>query len=221
MSELEDDKIAISICASSILAFEEYDAMTEGGYWLGSTPEYWYTTNIAQSLNQTMKNRFVVLENSVTEIHEYAQRGKARLATSELRAAGRADISLWTKNWKPRAIIEVKKGWHWDETRFAPDIQRLLESLRDLGRKSGVGTLNHAYFVLLTDTSKKTKKLGFSHFENLEQTIATRIKEKATKFKGEYLVHSHRQYGRFIWNGKKRKKGSCFAAIVYRLTIKV
>jgi len=159
------------------------------------TPEYWYTTAIVRALaeNHTSRNIYPVLEDSMSSVSSYRAKGSKGPFPNKLRKGGRTDIALWrykasVEDWEPVSLIEVKRGWGWGGETFEKDIDRLLTSLDKLGKRTKAGSLDNAFFVVVSDDWDVTENGSKSrqdmitkfdkNFEAIWDKIETIVDEK-------------------------------------------
>ncbi len=213
LAQQKCDIIAYTIMTSAISAFDQYYEMSDGDCWVNQTPEYWYTSMIAKALNEKLDDRNIIMENSVAEIRYNANKRTKGAATKSYRTKGRADISLWTKKWKPRTVIEVKKGWSWDKTRFGPDIGRILASLKETGRASKVGTIENGYFVVITDARDSANETAEDQIKRFKVQAKCKIEEFCKKTGSNFKIKGYFKLGKIVVEVESR-----MAVLVFKFT---
>jgi len=175
--------LELAIGRSCISAFEKYYKMS-GGDWIYETPEYWYTSLIANGIKKALPTYNVCLEHSVASIRSSAG-GRAGRPSKRM-SKGQADISIWKywskrNEWDATSIIEVKKAWSWNKATLGADIDRLCAGLLEAGKKTvsntkkSTGKISNTFLVVMTDEAdreeKTAKKIISDRKVNLETSI--------------------------------------------------
>lgn len=188
-------KLTDTILDATLDAYKEYLKICDYTMGVFDTPEYWYTTAITRQIakTHTSRNIYPVLEDSVESVRKHSGSSPGRLPDS-LRRTGRTDIALWKygrSDWIPLSFIEVKRGRKWN-ARFKDDIGRIIASLDRSGIKSGSGTLEEGFFVVVSDYWGKSKAEIYEKFESDFDAIWDKIADTlddARVFNG-YWEHS-------------------------------
>lgn len=182
MNNPQIDTLRKAILNSGLSAFEKYYQMT-GGEWVGATPEYWYTSKIAEGISRKLPEFYVYLENSTSDFR-YHSGAKAGRPSKRLNS-GKADITLW-KYWKTKdkyeakCLIEVKRAWDSDKRKneeIAKDIDRLKGSILESGK-----SISSAFLIVISDaddTLEKTAKVVLMERAcSIKKQIETLLKNK-------------------------------------------
>ncbi|MDB2438874.1 hypothetical protein N9W89_09175 [Hellea sp.] len=219
-----DCEVTKKILKASRSAFELYYEMSDGECWVKQTPEYWYTTSIAKTLhrhykkyyNKLEKSAYVLLENSVSDIRSHSNTTKRGRPHHDLRSAGRADISIWIEEpdqwWYPVSVIEVKTRGESVST-FKADVNRIKRLLREAGKKSGLGTVENGYYVVITDIGNVSDK----------RSAKTKLKARHNKLHAKIQQHVGKGItvgSNFKLCGYKKDETSRAAIFVFKFEIK-
>lgn len=98
--------IAKTLLLGAIKAARDYERISEG-YWLSHAPESFMQTMIAQKVASACKIP-VTLESSPRKLAKDGHKcPDGRTVKTKLNS--RFDIVGWSKSWRPRFIVEVKK----------------------------------------------------------------------------------------------------------------
>ena len=210
MNSSENNVLIEAIKKSALKAFDEHYKLTDGE-WLTHTPEYWYTSFIAQGIKKAFPKYSIYLENSVAEVRSSAQPKKGR--PSKRLASGKCDISIW-KYWKTRdenncweakTIIEIKRAWSWDNSTLGDDIKRLRSALFETQK------INNTFFVVMSDEQDTDK-------ETAKQLLKNRFHYFHDKIQ-KYLENDSIRVDPFFKISKKYKEDESNAGIfIYKLT---
>ncbi len=176
-------QLVIAIQSSAIKAFEKYYKETEGSCWIYNTPEYLYTTKIAEGVSKDFGSKYATfLELPLKEFRKDANKGKIGRPKKEYSEGGKTDIALYrfwkTKsNWTAEAVIEIKIGWSWNALTIGKDVKRISASLNETGKRHGLGTVSSGYLVFMTDDWGDDSKHAKSKIIKRVDNILTRIED--------------------------------------------
>lgn len=122
----------LSVVEAIIAGYKEAHSLYEemsGGQWLWGAPEYFITSTVAKYIHSIPGNKYITLESSViSTLQDAGARGRGKLP-ADIRENGRADITLWWANGKPRAVIELKNQL-FSNKNFEKDIKRIKSLLQ-------------------------------------------------------------------------------------------
>lgn len=186
-------EITASILKSGVKSLNDYVRITDGDSGVFYTPEYWYTVSMFGGIKSDTKY-FPLLENTIEELREYSGKIRRGKVPDNLRRGGKTDIGIWTKKWDPIAMVEVKRGWSWDNKRFKPDIERITSALQNLGgKKRKSKALKWGFFVVVSDRWDKGREEciqyfedNFANFNERTQSILDNQKVGAFKLSSDY-----------------------------------
>jgi len=172
-----------AIQKSAVKAFEKYYSDTETSCWIYNTPEYLYTTKIAEGVSKAFGPKYATfLEWPLSDFRKDANTGKKGRPKKEYSKGGKTDIALYrffkTKSdWRAEAVIEVKLGWSWNNETIGKDVKRIAASLNETGKKHGSGTVSSGYLVFMTDDWGDNAKAAKAKIEKRRDNILSRIED--------------------------------------------
>ncbi|MBP2298136.1 hypothetical protein [Azospirillum picis] len=157
------DGIGKAILVGAKGAFKDYRKMS-GGHWLDAAPESYIQSSIANEISRMQfhgKGVYVTLEASTKRILEDCNL-KIDKRRVKMRERQRFDILVWSEDYYPRAVIEIKKCWH--QSQCISDIKRIRQWLKGDNPLLEVG-----YIVAYSSAKGK----------NAQDTLTSRFKKIA------------------------------------------
>lgn len=184
----------------AVRSFRAYYEMSRG-WWMGNSPEYWYSCGIAQSLDK--EGLTVTLETSMSEIANNAANVAKGKPGKGLRGGGRCDVLVWWETLQtPRCIIEVKCRWALDEE-CRKDIDRIVDALSKYGNTEDKGKLQSGIFLFATDAADKgskakTENLLRNKYEEMRENIQWYLDGKKFRSSPPYLAEADIRFGPYV-----------------------
>ena len=139
MSKIIDKDKIIELTLDGIETSVELYQKWSGGEWVCNAPEYLLTVKIAESIateiEEVAGKELITLEDNIDYLLDLANaKGKGTIS-DKVRKNGRCDISIWSEDEKPKALIEVKNSV-FSLKKIVSDIHRIKEVLKSNSSKS-------------------------------------------------------------------------------------